>query len=174
MDPSVLHVDAEPIPPLHGDAFDITRFGARAHVITDSRGKEILLLCDGPRQIQLNIRSGSVRSGPARLRYHLKGFTDLDAKTSTMMRLNAFLQKGRFPKYLFPPNKVATKWAKALQAYDGLCAGASYREIAAVVFSPKMAREDWTARSDYLRLRTQRLLRYGRQMVGGAYLNLLR
>jgi hypothetical protein len=54
-----------------------------------------------------------------------------------------------------------------------MVAGASHREIAAVIFSPKLVADEWNGRSDFLRLRVQRLLRYGRDMVAGGYRKLL-
>jgi hypothetical protein len=173
VDSSVVIVDAEPIPPTHVDAFDIARFAAKADVITDTSGREVVLLADGGHNIQLEVRSGTVASGPARLRYDLAGFGHLDAKVRTLIRLNALRRLGRFPNSLFPPEPGAKKWAKALQAYDGMVAGASQREIATVIFSARLVEEEWGGRSDFLRLRVQRLLGYARNMVAGGYRKLL-
>jgi hypothetical protein len=60
-----------------------------------------------------------------------------------------------------------------LQAYDGLAAGASQREIAVVLFGETRVREEWKGRSDFLRLRVQRLINVGRDMVDGGYKRLL-
>jgi len=62
----------------------------------------------------------------------------------------------------------------ALQAHDAVQAGASHREIAAALFGEKVVKEDWFGRSDYLRLRVQRLVRTADKLVYGGYRDLLR
>ena len=139
----------------------------------DAHGHEILLLADAAGQIQLEIGVGTLGEGPVRLSYQLEGFESLDAKLVTLMRLSAFRRLGRFPKSLFQPETAASKWIKALQAYDGMAAGASHREIASVLFGERLVQEEWNGRSAFLRLRVQRLLHYARKMVDGGYKHLL-
>jgi hypothetical protein len=43
-----------------------------------------------------------------------------------------------------------------------------------VLFGEKVAKEDWCGRSDYLRLRVQRLVRMADKLVNGGYRDLLR
>ena len=62
----------------------------------------------------------------------------------------------------------------ALQAYDAVQAGASHRDIALALFGEKVVKEDWYGRSDYLRLRVQRLVRMADKLVNGGYRDLLR
>ena len=173
LDPSVIIVEAEPVPPSDVDAFDIANFPKRADLVMDAHGRELLLLTDNAGQIQLEIADGTVGEGPVRLHYQLNGFHSIDAKLRTLVRLSAFQRLGRFPKSLFPPETAASKWVKALQAYDGMAAGASHREIASVLFGERLVQEEWNGRSDFLRLRVQRLLHYGRKMVNGGYKHLL-
>jgi len=52
--------------------------------------------------------------------------------------------------------------------------GASQKEIAATLYGPQRVREDWAGRSDYLRLRVQRLLRAAERMATAGYRDLLR
>lgn len=173
VDPSVVVAEAEPVPSSHADAFDIARFGDRAVLITDGHGRELVLLTDGVGEIQLDVRGGTLAAGPVRLRYRVEGLAHVDAKLRTLTRLSALCRLGRFPKSLFPPETAAAKWANALQAFDGMTAGASQREIAAVLFGERLVREEWNGRSDFLRLRVQRLLAYARRMVDGGYRSLL-
>jgi len=174
IDPSVVVAEAEPVPLAHADAIDIARFGDKVAVVLDDQGHELALISDGVGEIQLDIRGGSLAAGPVRLRYQVEGLKHLDAKLRTLERLSAFCRLGRYPKSLFAPETAAPKWANALQAYDGMTAGASQREIAAVLFGERMVREEWNGRSDFLRLRVQRLLNYARKMVDGGYRSLLR
>jgi len=139
----------------------------------DSKGTEMLLLDDGAHQIQLNVTRGTLSDGPVRLHYHTAGFSLLDSKLRTLARLHAFQRLGRFPRTLFALEPAALKWARALQAWDGAAAGASQREIASVLFGEKAVREEWGGRSEFLKSRTQRLIKYGKEMVDGGYRKLL-
>ena len=60
-----------------------------------------------------------------------------------------------------------------LRAHDLRTQGASQREIAGELFGPDVVAE-WRTRSDFLRLRIQRLLRDANAMISGGYLDLLR
>jgi len=169
IDPSVLTVTAEPISASHADAFDIRRFTEMVSIVRDKRGREMCLLAGGPYQIQLEVGEGTLTDGPIRLRFDFGGLSNIDAKLRTVTRLASLRRLGRFAAELFPPETGASKWIKALQAYDGLAAGASQREIAGAVFGERLVREEWNGRSEFLRARTQRLLNYARNMVDGGY-----
>jgi len=144
-----------------------------ADLIMDSHGNELVLLDDGAHQIQLHVTNGTLSNGPACLHYHAAGFSVLDAKLRTLARLHAFQRLGRFSRTLFTPEPAAPKWARALQAWDGVAAGASQREIAAAIFGEATVRAEWGGRSEFLKARTQRLIRFGKEMVDGGYRKLL-
>ncbi len=144
-----------------------------ADLIMDSHGTEMLLLDDGDHQIQLNVSKGTLSEGPVRLQYYAAGFSLLESKLRTLARLHAFQRLSRFPRSLFPAEPAAPKWARALQAWDGATAGASQREIACVIFGDETVRREWGGRSEFLKARTQRLIRHGKEMVDGGYRKLL-
>ena len=157
-----------------GDAFDLHHFGSLATVLRSPDGHEHLLLSDGAHHLHIDVTAGSLLDGPVRFRYELSGFKHIEAKTLTLRRLMLLHRLGRFPSGLFPPERRARRWAMALQAHDAVRAGASHREIAAALFGEKTVREDWYGRSDYLRLRVQRLVRMADKLVNGGYRDLLR
>ena len=167
---------AETLPVRHGDrdAFDIHHFDSVATVLRCPDGHEHLLLSDGVHHLQMEVTAGSLLDGPVRFRYELSGFRHIEAKTLTLRRLLLLRRLGRFPLGLFPPERRARRWAMALQAYDGVRAGASHRDIAAALFGEKVVQEDWSGRSHYLRLRVQRLIRTADKLVKGGYRDLLR
>lgn len=111
-------------------------------------GHELLLFSDGNHRIQLDLTAGSVLAGSVRFRYELSGFKHIEAKILTLRRLAMLCRLGRFPRGLFTPERRARRWMLALQAYDGIRAGASQREIAAVLFGVKTVQDDWRGRSD--------------------------
>jgi hypothetical protein len=172
-DPAVVAVHAEPVPPSDPEAFDIAKFAEMSDLVMDRHGTEFLVLDDGAHQIELQVCSGTLSEGPVRLRCDIGLFHGSDAKALTVLRLGALRRLGRFPNNLFPPEQRARKWALALQAYDGMLAGASQRDIACVLFTEQFVREEWNGRSTFLKGRIQRLLRYGRKMVNGDYKTLL-
>ncbi len=173
LDPSIVSIEAEPVSPKHPDAFDIARFGTMADLIMDSYGSEMLLLDDGTHQIQLNVTVGTLSQGPVCLRFDTAGFSHLDSKLRTLARLDSLQRRGCFSRSLFAPDANAPKWSRALQALDGVADGASQREIACVLFGEKAVREEWGGRSEFLKSRTQRLIKYGKEMVDGGYRKLL-
>jgi hypothetical protein len=173
-DASVLAAETQPVRRGDGDAFDLRHFNTLATVLRRPDGHEHLLLSDGARHLQIDVTAGSLLDGPVCLRYELSGFKHIEAKTLTLRRLSLLCRLGRFPRGLFPPERRAGRWAMALQAYDAVQAGASHREIATALFGEKIAKEDWCGRSDYLRLRVQRLVRTADQLVNSGYRNLLR
>jgi len=173
IDPAVLSVEAEPISRRHIDAFDITRFAGMADLLLDARGNEMLVLDDGGHQIQLNVTEGTLIDGPVRLRYHTAGFLLLEPKLRTLARLHSFQRLGRFSRSLFAAEPAAPKWARALQAWDGAAVGATQREIACAIYGDETVRAEWGGRSEFLKARTQRLIRYGKEMVDGGYRRLL-
>lgn len=70
------------------------------------------------------------------------------------------------------PSIAAVMHMLALQALDGAAAGASQREIAAVLFGHDRVAAEWQPDSE-LRARVRYLLRRGRGFVEGGYRNLL-
>ena len=167
--PSVLAVEARPVAPGHGDAFDIRSFDAMATVLRCG-GSEHVLFSDGLRHLQLAVTAGSVLDGPVRLRTLLSGLRHMEAKVLALRRLCGLCRLGRLPRGLFPPERRAGRWVMMLRAWDGERAGASRRRVAAAIFGETAARERWE--SGY-RSRMQRLVREAREMAGGGYLGLL-
>lgn len=166
-------VDALPVDASHPDALDIGRIGVEVLLLeADGSGEQVLLREQG-RAIRLNVRSGTLASGPVCLRYAIEGFARLDAQLLTIRRLVALWRLGRMPADLFPPERRAARWAMLLRTLDALEDGAAQREIAEVLFGVEAVRRDWRGDTDYLRMRVQRLARSGRELVGGGYLRLL-
>lgn len=174
INPAVLVAAAEPAVSASEDTFDLRRFETLATVLRQSDGIEHLLLSDGYRRIQIALAEGTVLQGPVRLHYRLSGFTGVEAGVLTLRQLCGLNSLGRLPRGLFAVESRASRFLTLLRAWDGWREGASYRDIAAVLFGSHTVREDWGGRSDYLRLRVQRLLRGSRQLLAGGYRKLLR
>lgn len=171
--PAVLVAAAEPAVSVSPDTFDLHRFEALATVLQQPDGIEHVLLSDGLRHLQLLVTEGSVVGGPVRLHYRLSGFSGIEAGVLTLRQLCSLHSLGRLQHGLFATESRSSRFLSLLRAHDGWREGASYRDIAAVLFGGQTVREDWGGRSDYLRLRVQRLLRGARQLLTGGYRKLL-
>jgi hypothetical protein len=166
-------VDALPCDTSQADAIDPARAPWETLLIRATDGREHALLRQGGRQIQLLLRSGTFANGPVYFHYALEGLQTLEAKLLTLRRLLALHGRGRFPNALFPVERRARRWIMILRTIDGLQSGASQREIAVVLFGGEAVQIGWRGRSDYLRLRVQRLVRGARDLVDGSYIALL-
>ena len=173
VDPSVITCAAEPIAPGHPDAFSIDRLTIANTTVVGASGKEHLSISDGLKRIRLDVVSGTLLEGPVRLHYQLAGFEAADTQVLTLRQLLAVDRLGRFSRSLHPRETKVERWVMMLRAHDLSVIGASQREIAGVLLGPD-AVADWRTRSDFLRLRIQRLLRDASAMTSGGYLDLLR
>lgn len=171
--PSVLAVEAFRVDGDDEDAFDVRRFHHMTVVLQVSGEVEHVLFSDGMRHLQLMVTTGTVLSGPVRLCCTITGFRFAEEKLLVFRRLLQLRRLGRLSRQLYPPERNARRWIEKLRAYDGLRAGASHREIAAVLLGEEQVRKNWAGRSDYLRLRIQRLVREGLGLVRGGYRRLL-
>ena len=154
------------------DRLDLGRVASFATLWTGSEG-EHLLLSDGLRQIRLDILSGTLADGPARLRYRLEGFAAASAPVLVLRRLTAFARCGRFSRALHVPDPRASRWIALLRAHDALEAGATQRDIAEVLLGEDATARRWRSAAPSLRSRAQRLVRGARAMSRGGYAALL-
>lgn len=155
------------------DSIDVARLGGCARLVTSDAG-EHLLISDGLRTIRLDVLTGTMACGPARLRYRLAGLASAERPLLTLRRLLALSRTGRFASSLHPREARARRWVLMLRAHDALAAGASQREIAALLLSGEAGEPRWRSRSPSLRLQVQRLVRGARRMASNGYLELLR
>lgn len=94
---------------------------------------------------------------------------------STISRVSALLASQRRQTRLSAsrrPSRHALVHMRSLQALDGELAGASHRDIAAVIFGESEVWQRWGTNSE-LRAQVRYLLRRGRRLVDGGYRRLL-
>lgn len=135
------------------------------------------MLSDGYRRIRIDIEQGSLACGrPVLLRYAMQGFVGqrTEARLLPLRRLAGLLRTGRFLPALFPAERRVERLIDVLRVADALSAGASQREIAAVLFGSERISSDWRAVSDSLRSRVRRLAREARRMATGGYRGVMR
>lgn len=157
-----------------GDRFDLARFKPFATIAPATDGGEHLLLSDGLRSVRIDLGEGSVRLGPVRLSYQIRGIESAEAPLLTLRRLLALCRSGRFSAALHSSEARAGRLILMLRAYDAMLSGASQREMAGILLSSESTSRRWRVEAPTLRLQVQRLVRSARAMAGGGYLRLLR
>lgn len=111
---------------------------------------------------------------PVILHYRLAGVASAQPKLLPLRQLIELARHGRFAHSLFPKDARAARQLLALRVHDALSAGASQREIAAVLFGADDAELDGSGRSDSLRSRVRRVIREARAMADGGWRSLMR
>jgi len=170
-DPHVLPCEA--VMGARGDG-DVLHMGCFSAVLQGEDPGEQVLLSDGLHNLRLEIRHGSLLAGPVQLQFRLEGLSAIDPLLLTLRRLAAFHRLGRMPRQLYPPDPRIGRAILTLRAWDAHNAGASQREIAAMLFGGARTAADWQGSSDYLHSQVKRLVRKGRAMVRGDWRRLLR
>lgn len=146
------------------ETFDVRRFASLTDCHIDAEGREHWQFSDGIRQIRLDIIDGSLRSGPASLRYDIRGLASAEPMAQTLGRLILLARSGRLAATRFPAERRALRWALILRVYDALSAGASHRDIATELFNlGDLAR--WRVVASSYRRRVQRLVTSAREAI---------
>jgi len=172
-DPAVLTVRAAPVAAADGDAFRLDRLPCRATVRRLGGGREQIVIGEGVRSIRIEVREGSVLSGPVRLAYDLARFVDLDIGLRVLGQFEALHRGDRLLPTLFRGEPRARRWAMALRAWDGRRNGAEpARDRHRPVRSDRVT-TDWSTDDD-MRKRIVRLLRTGERLIAAAGPELLR
>jgi hypothetical protein len=130
------------------------------------------VLSDGWHHIRLDVAEGSLADGrPVLLRYRIHGVASLEPKLLPLRRLYDLCRHRRFALSLYPRDRRVDRWILALRVHDAIMAGASQREIAAVLFG---ADATGARQSDSLRSRVRRLSREAKALALGGYRLLMR
>jgi hypothetical protein len=154
------------------DAFDLGLAASHATVL-DGGCAQHVLLSDGWRSIRLDVRGEQLAAGPVLLHYRLAGRSSAEGPLLVLNRLLGFLKHGRMPRRLFTREARAARWVLLLRTADALAAGATQRDIAAVLLAGPMGAR-WRVEAGSVRSRAQRLVRLARHASRGGYVNFLR
>lgn len=155
-----------------GEEIDVKRMGNLARIMIGPDG-EHLLLSDGLRSIRLDGPEGVFSRGPTCLRYSIEGLTCAEPRLFTLRRFLALCRTGHFSRSLHPREVRGRRWIMMLRTWDGLCAGASQREIAEVLLSRSVADPGWRCREPSVRSQVQRMVHGARLLANGDYRRLL-
>jgi hypothetical protein len=157
------------------DAIDLDALADLLTVVGGVGRSEHAVLSDGWRRIRLDIDQGTLRrGGQVRLRYHLSGLVSVEPKLLPIRRLVTLCDAGRFAPGLFPPDRRLPRWIEFLRVADARASGASYRDIALVLYGEDRTRDEWHDEGRSLHSRVRRLVSGASDMAAGGYRDLLR
>lgn len=168
-DPSVPVLEVERARPATLGALDLRALDLAVLVARTDDGEQHVMVSDGRRRLRLAIVQGDILSGPVTCRYRLPAGPVAAASLAGLRRLLALRDTGHLPAAGARPLAKSARWVEILRAHDARRDGASQREIATLLFGQARVEEDWAGRSDYMRMRVQRLLRAAEALVTGGY-----
>ena len=142
------------------------------HLLIDDRKRNHLVLVCGNLALQLLIEGADLLSGPVYLNFIIPGLTGIGSAIEKLVVLRQIL--ARPSELLYTPRAWSARTLRlrnALIALDGHAAGASYRDVAAVIFGKDRVARDWPDPS--LKDHVRRSLRRGQAYASGRYRTLI-
>jgi hypothetical protein len=171
-DPLTVRAAAVPCPPGDADAFNLHALGCSATLFKDERGEE-LLIGRGRKTVRLSLHAGTLIGGPVRLDYRLEGRRHLERRLLALRRWEAMVRLGHVPHSLAAPAANANRNMLVLRTMNALARSGRTRDVAIALFGEAHVARDWGHESDYLRMKTRRLISKARQLAAGGYLALV-
>jgi hypothetical protein len=142
------------------------------HLLIDDRKRSHLLLTYASLALQLLIEGADLLQGPVSLTFITRGIAELGSAIDKLSALRRILTGSSQIRHA--PGRWSTQSLRlrdALIALDGHAAGASYREIATVIFGKERIARDWPDPS--LKDRVRRSLRRGQAYANDGYRTLI-
>lgn len=132
-------------------------------------GEEFVILRDSTAAVTLTCRGCPLGRFPANFTL-INKLSDPDGHAETMCSLADLLLR---PKNAAKFTRTRVLLRDALIALDGKCLGASYREIAIVIYGVERVRAEWIGASRWMKDRICRAHAKGEELRDGGYLELL-
>ncbi len=140
------------------------------HILIDGRGRQHVVLRGNGLALQLLIEGVDVGSGPVALTFLVRGFDALRTASDhlwTLRRILSQASSARLPRRWTPTTR---KLRDTLVTLDGRLAGASYHEIAVVLYGTRFVDLNWRTG---LKERIRRHYSRGLTLSAGGYRGLL-
>ena len=166
-------IPAEAITPPAGSraSIDILALPWRTSILRREGCEDVAIEAPGG-QMRLRLASGTLLAGPVQLRYILEECR-LPERLRALQRWNNFLRTGRTEQARPPVSLRASRRHLVVGTLDALAEGCSLRTTAIRLFGGALVDRDWRHPSDYLKLRTRRLVVQARVLAMGGYRQLL-
>jgi hypothetical protein len=164
----VINLFALPAGSIAGAArLDITRIPGLHRILVTPDGRRHLLVKRHGRSVQLCLSGGSFSKSVHLLADAIIRPDRLYAGLKVIEEFNHLLsENGKVARYSLGNDDHRLR--NMLRALDGRRSGASYRDIAVVLFGASRVGRDWN-NSDHLKNHIRRLVKRGEALVGGGY-----
>ena len=154
------------------DAVDLYALGLPTTIVKDDLGEE-LMIGHGRMAVRLSIAAGTMLAGPVRLDYKLAGRRQLGRRLLALRQWEALMRLRRVPSPLVAPRVDSARAMIVIQTLNALTNHTNTRAVAIALFGADLVASDWDDESDYLRMKTRRLIGRARRLVAGDYVALL-
>lgn len=156
-----------------GSDLSLPQLPAVRQLLVDAKGRQYLKFTSDRRTISVVLDGAAVAVAPAHVVFLIDGFAQLERGRDAITTLNEILSYDI--EHVDDGHWTATTLAvrDALIALDGHRAGATYRDIATIIFGTERTREAWQSPSNALKDRIRRALKRGLELVEGGYRELL-
>ncbi len=160
---------------LQGTAFrrpmgdvDLVRLPAVRQLLVSAKGAQHLAFISEEKSLSVVLEGTPIAVAPVRVMFHVDGFEHLHLARHGLAALSDFLHdKTHRENHHWTTTSLTVR--DALVALDGHQVGASYRDIATVIFGSRRTNEAWQSENNALKDRVRRVLKRGLILSQGAY-----
>jgi hypothetical protein len=139
------------------------------HILVDARGRQHVVLRAHGASLQFVVEGADVTAGPVRFALAMRGLTAIHEACANLEALRRMLSPASAPGAA-DWTAAAMNLRNALIALDGRAAGASYREIALVLYGSEYVASNWLG----LKERVRRHVWRGLTLSRGGYRKFLK
>lgn len=149
----------------------VAEMQAARNVIVGPGGEEFVILSDSNHALTLQCRGARASLGPVDIRLVFDGVPEAPAVARSIAKLEALAHS---PEQTIDRRLWRILRRDALAALDGKCLGASYRDVATVLYGADATRRGvWSSANNPLKEHMRRALAMGRYLRDGGYRDLL-
>lgn len=142
------------------------------HILLDAIGRQHVVLRATEGTLQLSIAGAQLVVAPIGFSLELHSLRDISATARYLVKLRSLFSERPSPVDAAPRWSAQSKRLRdALIALDGRRAGATFRDIAAVVYGHERVERDWPGEG--LKVRVSRDFQRGLALCNGGYRDLL-
>ncbi|HML29825.1 MAG TPA: DUF2285 domain-containing protein [Hyphomicrobium sp.] len=147
---------------------DLVSLPALKQLLIGAKGSQHLAFVSEQKSLSVILDGTPVAIAPARVIFHVEGFEHLPLALHSFATLSDFLDD---KSHRVNPHWTTTSLTirDALVALDGHHIGASYRDIATVIFGAERTNEAWRSENNAVKDRIRRVLKRGLVLSQGAY-----
>jgi hypothetical protein len=148
----------------------LRHLASAGHVVLGPAGEQHVVFRDADAAVQLRLYGFRPLLSPMTTTFLLRGLPDPQGVSAALSLFTGLILHPNNSRH---ESREPLLMREALVALDGRCAGASYQEMAAVLYGAEEARAAWSSLSRAMKDRMCRALRKGQRLRDGSYRKLL-